>query len=69
MQARYYTDKVQQIKDTLPRVNRDPMELLRKAHERWIPVGGRSEFHLRDTNTGEVIKIIRDLKKQSCQWD
>ena len=40
LQARFYEKKVLDIKANLPQVRDDPLKYLRKAFEKWSPVGG-----------------------------
>ena len=60
-QAKYYIDKVQYIKESLPRVNSDPYKYIRKAFSRWIPPGGKPKFVIKAVTNSEVINIIRCL--------
>ena len=62
IQAQHYLDKVNNIKFLLPRVNSDPYKFLRRAFDRWAPIGGKPTFVLRSTTLGEVQKIIDRLK-------
>ena len=61
-QAQYYVDKVEGIKKFLPRVNEDPLKYLRRAFNRWRPDGGKPMFVLKNTNTNEVMEMIKKLK-------
>ena len=47
-QVDYYEQKVLKIKNSLPRVNIDPLELLRSAFRRWRPSGEKPKFVLRE---------------------
>ena len=43
-QAKYYSDKVVNIKNNLPKVRTDPLYYLKLAYEQWIPTGRIPEF-------------------------
>ena len=62
IQARYYTEKIEKIKNSLPRVNLDPHKYLKRALERWQPPGIKPSFSLKSTNLKEVMAIIRKVK-------
>ena len=65
-QANYYADKVMKIKNTIPRVNSDPCRILRRAFNRWKPVGGKPKFSMRSVTLGEVFKMIKELKHSNA---
>ena len=62
LQANYCEQKILNIKDRLPRVNVDPLDVLRRSFNRWIPSGGRPKFTLRSVTEKEVGEMIRKLK-------
>ena len=62
IQVDYYEKKVNTIKDKLPRVNVDPLEILRSSFERWRPAGGRPSFVLKSVTEKEVGEMIAKLK-------
>ena len=37
MQSSYYQNKITEIKQSLPRVNQDPLKYLKRAFRRWLP--------------------------------
>ena len=37
-QAKYYENKIKKIKNSIPKVNFDPLYVLKKAYSRWRPV-------------------------------
>ena len=47
---------------TLPKVKRDPLKYLRRAYERWLPIGGKPKFTLKPATLKDVSEIIRNLK-------
>ena len=60
-QASYYQDKINQIKEDLPKVNIDPLSVLKRFFRKWIPAGGRPKFELKSVETGEIL----NMKKKS----
>ena len=62
-QADYYEQKVNGIKDRIPRVRSDPLFLLRRAFERWIPVGRIPTLKLEKVTEKEVLDIVKKFKK------
>ena len=62
MQAQYYKEKIDKIKNELPRVNFDPLLLLKKAHARWQPVNGKPAFNLKSATEIQVSTIIAKMK-------
>ena len=61
-QANYYTKKVNDIKDTLPSVNEDPLKYLKRAYERWEPAGGKPKFYMCSVTITDVQKMISHMK-------
>ena len=45
--AECYTNKVSDVKKSLPGVNYDPLQLLRRVFRRWKPAGGKPSFVLK----------------------
>ena len=62
LQATYYENKIIRVKNLLPRVNYDPLQSLKRAHDRWIPIGGRPRFELKTVTVSQVSEMIRKLK-------
>ena len=60
--ANFYHEKIVKIKNKIPRVNTDPLATLRRAYNRWNPVGGKLSFVLQETNISQVTKIINSIK-------
>ena len=60
--ASYYSEKIKKIKSKLPRVNGDPLEILRRLYNRWDPELIRPQFKLRSVSELEVGKLISKLK-------
>ena len=61
IQVNYYANKLEKIRNQLPRVNIDPLATLRKAHQRWIPPS-KPEFNLRSATTKDVSQMIKRMK-------
>ena len=61
-QTKYYQNKLNDIKDSIPRVNYDPLKYLKRAFSRWLPVGAMPEFQLREVTVSEVTEMIKTLK-------
>ena len=66
LQANYYAEKVEGIKNDLPRVNYDPLKLLKRAFLRWKPPGGKKTFTVKNFTKNEVLKMIGKLKKSGA---
>ena len=66
LQSRYYKDKVDLIKSTLPQVNLDPLDLLRKAFNKWKPREKIPEFQIKPVTTKEVSMMIRKMKNSTA---
>ena len=62
IQVAYYKEKVDNIKDTIPRVNWDPLFYLREALKKWQPEQPVPVFKFRQVQMSEVLKIISNLK-------
>ena len=62
IQIDFYENKVNKIKKSLPQVNTDPVAVLRRQFERWIPAGGRPKFLLKSVTEKEVLEMIGKLK-------
>ena len=69
LQALYYRDKVRNIKNLIPKVNRDPLEKLKKAFDRWTPETPVPVFHFKEVNKQEIMKILSKLKNSSAYGD
>ena len=55
-------DKILAIKSSIPQVNRDSMKHLKKAFNRWIPLGGTPKFELKSVTENEVKAMIDKVK-------
>ena len=66
LQALFYRDKVRNIKNLIPKVNRDPLKLLRNAFDRWTPETPVPIFHLKEVRREEILKILSNLKNSSA---
>ena len=62
-QMEFYIDKIQNVRNKLPKVNIDPLCTLRKLFRRWIPTGGMPKFELKSVTEKEVGDMINNLKK------
>ena len=62
LQVNYYEQKIVNIKNRLPRVNVDPLAVLRRSFDRWRPAGGRPKFTLKSVTEKEVGEMIMKLK-------
>ena len=60
VQAKFYADKIEKIKNSIPRVNWDPHWYLRRALERWKPQFLKPHFSLKVTDLKEVMAIIKE---------
>ena len=60
LQASHYENKVIKIKNELPRVNEDPLKVLRKAFNRWKPPT-KPTFSFRSINDRETAAMISKL--------
>ena len=63
LQAQCYFSKIERIKNELPKVNYDPLVLLKRAFSRWEPLEGRPTFSLKSATQGQVAGIIKKMKK------
>ena len=61
-QADYYVEKLTKIKNELPKVNMDPLAILKRIFGRWQPPGGMPSFSLKCVTHKEVGAMIRNLK-------
>ena len=50
------------IRNLLPRVNIDPLQILRSAFLKWLPPGGKPTFQLKSVTVPEVAKMVSKLK-------
>ena len=66
--SKHYKDKVTKIKNSLPRVNGDPLKTLKKIFSKWRPSGSRPKFVLKSVTIVQVEYMIRKLKKQQSIW-
>ena len=62
-QMEFYINKIQNVRNKLPKVNTDPLSTLRKLFSRWIPAGGMPKFVLKCVTEKEVGDMINNLKK------
>ena len=68
-QAGFYKDKVDRIKENLPRVRFDPLKLLRQAFNQWIPDGRISDFKIKPVTEIEIIKMLKEHKNSHAFGD
>ena len=61
-QMSYYTNKIIEVRESLPKVNQDPLKYLREAFKRWRPTNGKPKFYLKTVTNFEVFKMINNLK-------
>ena len=59
---KHYEDKVQLIKQRLPRVRSDPLKYLKRSFNKWLPPGRIPEFELSPATQGEICVIVKNLK-------
>ena len=59
----FYMNKVNRIKDRLPRVRHDPLKLLKRVFSRWQPPGRIPAFTIQSVSQGEVFLMIKKLKQ------
>ena len=62
IQMKFYCDKVQSIKDSLPQVRNNPLSVLNKLFTRWSPVDGKPTFSLKTVTAAETLKLMKHLK-------
>ena len=62
IQAEFYHRKIEKIRNRIPKVNRDPLEYLTKALDKWNPAGGKPKFVMRSVTEIEVFNMIKNLK-------
>ena len=65
-QSKFYKNKVENIKHTLPRVNQDPLYELKLALENWKPVSEVPTFQLKSVSEADVFKMIKSLKNSGA---
>ena len=61
-QVNYYRDKVQKIKNSINKGNKDPLYYLRTAYMKWKPVVPVKTFHLKQVSVQDVRKLLDNLK-------
>ena len=61
-QIDFFTDKVKNIKSTLPKVNFDPLEILKKEFKKWRPSSKIPTLELSKISPAETEYIISKLK-------
>ena len=61
--ADFYLNKVSLVKASLPGVGFDPLFVLKRAMNRWKPLGGVPKFKMKETNASEVLEMIKSLKQ------
>ena len=66
IQAKFYRDKVNNIKRNLPRTEGDPLQVLKMAFEKWQPKHNIPIFKYKEVTESEVLKLITSLKNSSA---
>ena len=61
-QVNYYEEKINKIKEGLPKVNLDPLYVLKRLFSRWKPAGGHPHFSLKSVTEREVAGLVSKLK-------
>ena len=61
----YFDKKVKDLKANLPPSNQDPLEVLRKAMNKWKKSDTREEFNLREMTLIEITEIIGELSNST----
>ena len=61
-QAQFYEQKVNRIKNSLPRVRDDPLKYLKKAWSVWEPQKNIQEFKIQQVTEAQVFAMISKLK-------
>ena len=70
IQAEHYQDKVRELTQSIPRPQKDPMEHLNQALEKWDKTGNRTVFSLQSATESEVLQAVKDLgNTTSCGLD
>ena len=65
LQADFFEKKIKKIKNSLPGVCLDPLQTLRRIHDRWKPVS-KPGFNLKSVTASEVSSMIDKLKNSSA---
>ena len=58
---KYYTNKIRDIMNGLPRIRDNPLKLLDKTFARWKPNGKLPELKLREISRTEMMSLIKKL--------
>ena len=56
-------------KNSLPGVCQDPLQFLKAAYEKWLPLGGTPKFVLKNVTENEVKINVEKLQKQQGIWE
>ena len=62
IQSEYYTEKIKKIRNSLPKVNIDPLWLLKKIFTKWNPTNGKPKFNLKPVEEKVIWKMIMKMK-------
>ena len=62
VQMAFYNRKIQEVRESLPKVNQDPLKYLREAFNRWRPINGKPQFNLKTITSFETFKLLNNLK-------
>ena len=62
IQAKFYRDKVNNIKRNLPRIEGDRLHVLKMAFEKWQPRNNIPIFKYKQVSESEVLKMMMSLK-------
>ena len=66
----HYQKKVKGILEGLAATNKDPLELLQKALEKWEKADSRRTFNLRKATESEVLKTLKSMgNSAACGLD
>ena len=68
IQSEYYHEKIRKIRNHLPKVNYDPLWLLKKIFHRWNPTNGKPQFKLKQMEVKDIWKMIMKIEEQPCLW-
>ena len=66
IQSQYYTQKIIDIKDRIPKVRSDPLKYLKKAWNNWTDAGNTPLFKIKKVTEKEVISMVKNLKNSQA---
>ena len=61
--SKYFDEKIQTLKNSIPNTNSDPTKQLKMAMNKWQGAENRVEFQLREVTLLEVSTILGELRK------